>query len=243
MRSDYEPPSVVPASAPATPAPGSVRPVPVTHTNGIADAALVQQQQEGPEPGAWYVWQCTGEGWADAFYRPPIWIPDGEEPGQDALPSPAELAALARDQLRLPSPEVRLSPADEQLVHLPTWLWLTPPSWGEQSASASVPGISVTAFARPRAVTWTTGDGATITCDGPGTPFPADGDPEAASPDCGHVYRTASVGEPGAEFAVTATVHWTISWSGGGDSGTFPELTTETTTSVRVVESHALNTG
>ncbi|ASO21595.1 hypothetical protein FHR81_003239 [Actinoalloteichus hoggarensis] len=199
--------------------------------------------QDSGEPGAWYVWQCSTEGYRDALYRPPVWIPDGDEPGADLLPSPEELAALARDQLRLPQPSIATSPTGDQLVHLPTWLWLEETGWGARSATASVPGVSVTATARPVSTTWSTGDGASVTCPGPGTPFPGGGDPEAPSPDCGHVYRSSSDHQPDQEFPLTATVRWKITWVGGGGAGTLPDLTTEATTTVRVAESQALNTG
>ncbi|WP_285469935.1 MULTISPECIES: hypothetical protein [Actinokineospora] len=39
---------------------------------------------------------------------------------------------------------------------------------------------------------------------------------------------------------MTATIHWSVSWAGAGTGGTFPELTTSTTTAFRVVEIQAL---
>ncbi len=85
------------------------------------------------------------------------------------------------------------------------------------------------------------GDGSTVACSGPGTPYQAATDPKASSPDCGHVYLRSSAREPGQAFAVSATVQWTVSWSGAGQSGTFPNLTTTSATTFRVAESHALN--
>ncbi|APU21312.1 hypothetical protein [Actinoalloteichus sp. GBA129-24] len=248
VRSDYQsPPGAIPASVFPSASPTLPAVVPAAHRSRAAVSSRAPDSavpvQDGEEPGAWYVWQCSTEGYRDALYRPPVWIPDGEEPGAELLPSPEELAALARDQLRLPQPSIATSPTGDQLVHLPTWLWLEETSWGARSATASVPGVSVTATARPVSTTWSTGDGASVTCTGPGTPFPADGDPEAPSPDCGHVYRSSSDHQPDREFPLTATVRWEITWSGGGAGGTFPDLTTEATTTVRVAESQALNTG
>ncbi len=199
---------------------------------------------QGPGPGgAWYVYQCSGQGQRDALYRAPVWIPDGQEPGAAPLPSPDELAEQARSQLRLPSPVIGSSPAGTQLVRLPTWLWLDRAMWRPQSATASVPGVSVTATATPTRVAWVMGDGSTVSCAGPGTPFPAQGDPQAASPDCGHTYQRSSAGAPGERFPAVATVSWRITWSGAGASGTFPDMTTSAAASFRVAEAQALGIG
>lgn len=162
---------------------------------------------------------------------------------QNGVPSPAEVARLARSQLRLPPPGIAASPAGDQLVNLPTWLWLDRGSWGDVSATASVPGVSVTAVARPTSVTWSMGDGNSVTCNGPGTAFPSGADPKSASPDCGYTYRTSSAGQRGEAFPVTATVHWTVTWSGAGQGGTFPNMTTTRSAAFRVAESQGIATG
>ncbi|MEU5001542.1 hypothetical protein [Streptomyces sp. NPDC021622] len=158
------------------------------------------------------------------------------------------MAQQAREQLRLPSPDISMSPAGEQLVKLPTWLWLARGSWEPVSATAAVPGVSVTAVARPAKVVWKLGDGSSVTCRGPGTPYDegvrkkGPEDPGRASPDCGHTYRSSSAGQPAGAYTVSATIHWTVTWAGAGDSGTFPGMTTTSTAQVRVAESQALNT-
>lgn len=228
------------------PSPGGMQPaafhVPPESGAATAVPAMYQPQQAQPPSGAWYEYKCEGPGLQDALYRPPVWIPDGES-GPASLPSPAELAAMARNQLRLPKPKINANPAGDQLVSLPTWLWLDAGSWSDISATASVPGVSVTAVARPTAVTWSMGDGGSATCDGPGTAFPAGGDPKSASPDCGHTYRTPSAGQPSDAFPVTATVNWTVTWSGAGQGGTFPNMTTSASTAMRVAESQGIATG
>jgi hypothetical protein len=237
--SDYQPPSQ--ATTPVsyeTPEGGAVTVMPAVHRTRIRDAAspLAAQQQAGPS-GQWYVFQCSGEGWADGLYRPPVWIPDGQQPG----PSPEQLAQQAYSQLQLPSPGIHASPAETQLVSLPTWLWLDRGQWQPQTATASVPGVSVTATAKPQTVTWSMGDGSTVTCPGPGTPFPAGSEPRAASPDCGHTYRQSSQAHPDDAYPVEATVTWTVTWSGPDGGGSLPDLTTTSTASFEVAESQALN--
>ena len=149
--------------------------------------------------------------------------------------TPAEVARLAHDQLDLPRPEIGASPAGDQLVNLPTWLYLTG-GWRTLWATASVPGISVTAWAEPTSVTWSMGDGTTVDCAGPGTRYTATADPGSESPHCGHTYRRALEAAP-----VTATIRWSVTWSGAGQAGTFSPMTTTNTTQFRVRESHALN--
>ncbi|GAB2790714.1 hypothetical protein GCM10027199_78430 [Amycolatopsis magusensis] len=157
--------------------------------------------------------------------------------------SPGEVARIARGQLRLPSPVIASSPAGTQLVRLPTWLWLDGASWRPYSSTASVPGVSVTVTATPAEAVWSMGDGTTLTCTGPGTSFHKGGDPQAASPDCGHIYHRPSAGAPDESFPVIATVHWTIMWSGADASGTLPDLTTSASTAFRVAEMQALGIG
>lgn len=192
-------------------------------------------QPEGP--GGWFRLLCSADG-KDTADRPPVWIPAG----QQAEPSmtPEQVAMKAKSRLRLPAPSIAVNPADEQLVHLPTWLWLRE-GWRTTSASASVPGITVTAVAEPATASWSTGDGTTVTCSGPGTPFTTGHDPRAVSPDCGHTYRRSSKAMPGEVYTATVTVAWNVRWSGAGQSGVFPGLTTTTSTSLRVAESQALN--
>lgn len=172
----------------------------------------------------------------------PRWVVVG--PGEDppvsaAVPDPAHLAARARDHLVLPEVRPGVSPSGTQLVGLPTWLWLDRSGWEPVSRTVSVPGVSVTARAVPESVVWSMGDHASVACQAPGTPFPAGTDPEARSPDCGHVYRAPS--EPDG-FTVSVTVRWSVSWSGAGESGVFEDLESTATIQMPVVEVPAVNT-
>lgn len=197
--------------------------------------------QETPkEPGGWFMLLCSPDG-KDPDSRGPIWV----HAGADAPPplTPEQVAQIARRQLRLPTPRIMANPAGDQLVNLPTWMWLDRSSWTDVSATASVPGVSVTATARPTSVIWSMGDGSSVTCAGAGSPFPAGGDPKSASPDCGHTYKSSSVGRPAEAFPVTATVQWTVTWSGAGQSGTFPNLSTNASAAFRVAESQGITTG
>lgn len=242
-RSDYQPPSDGTTFAgfePATEDTATVVAVVYAPRNATGSVRFAQQEED--QPGAWYDYVCTGEGIRDGLYRLPVFIPDSQAPrgGAPSL-SPADVAQLAYNQLRLPSPRIRTNPVDRHLVNLPSWLWLDRSGWEPVSATASVPGVSVTATATPESVVWRMGDGSTVACDGPGTPYPAGIDPEASSPDCGHTYRRSSLGEPNDQFRVLVTMTWTVHWSGTGRRGTFPGLTTTEETAVVVAESQAVN--
>ncbi len=101
----------------------------------------------------------------------------------------------------------------------------------------------MTAVARPTSVVWTMGDGSSVTCRGPGTPYGSRTIPKNPSPDCGHTYKVSSAGQPDSAFAVSATVHWTVTWAGAGQTGVFLDMMTTSTADFRVAESQALNNG
>lgn len=246
VRSDYQPPTGATQAAAFTgPVAGGTPSVQLVgfRRATTADGAELVDSSSG-QSAAWYVYQCSGPGFHDTVYRPPVWMANGPPAqGGPPPPSPAQLAQQAYNQLRLPSLRIEANPTGEQLVGLPTWLWLDHAGWDKVSATASVPGVSVTAVARPTSASWSMGDGASLTCAGPGTPFTAGDNPRATSPDCGYTYRSSSAGQPDQAYPVSATVHWTVTWSGAGQGGTFPDLTTTSAAAFEVAESQALNTG
>ncbi|MBE2997185.1 hypothetical protein IDM40_00500 [Nocardiopsis sp. HNM0947] len=130
------------------------------------------------------------------------------------------------------------SPDGPVLVHVPVWMWIDGDQWAQQSASASVPGGEVSVTAAPSSVSWQMGDGTTVDCEGPGTPFDASThDPEESSPDCGHTYTSTG------QVQVSAQVRWETSWeSDDGEGGSLRSLTTETSQQVEVIESSGVVT-
>ncbi|MFG1952482.1 hypothetical protein [Micromonospora sp. NPDC048830] len=191
---------------------------------------------KGPD-GGWYAWTCEGGGLGSQ--GTPVWL--DQAPGVD----PAALAQTARSRLRLPSPGIRTNPdkAPFLLVRVPVWLWVDPVTWGARSATASVPGVAVTATATPTKVRWSFGDGtADLTCVGPGKPWTPGADPRVASA-CGHTYTRSSAAARDQVFALRATVTWSVTWSGPGGGGTLAPLTTTSTVAVRVGQSQAVVEG
>ncbi len=156
--------------------------------------------------------------------------------------TPAQLAQRAVDQMKLTGPEIHMSiPTDKfATVGVPVWLWtdVTATTWGPNSATASVPGLSVTATAHVRQIVWDTGDGRTETCRNPGTPYYTGG---VVSPSCQHVYQRSSADQPDQAYPVRATATWDVTWTGGGTSGSLT-VTRVSTGSVRVGEVQVLVT-
>jgi hypothetical protein len=177
---------------------------------------------QGHDPAEGAVYQC---------YQPQtgvlVWVWYANPPPNSGVgPTPGEVAQLAIDQMRLRAPQIGIVPEPGPdrvgLVGMPVWLWVADPgpeTIGPKTATASAGGITVTATAELFEITWDLGDGTTITCDGPGTPYkPSYGDED--SPDCGHRYERTSADEPDQKYTVTATSDWVVTWTGAGQSGT-----------------------
>lgn len=196
------------------------------------------------ERGSWYLKTCSDGANPPTSTTTVVWLPT-PPPAAATLPTPAELAAQARKNLLLPKPVIASNPGigRPQMVGIPMWAWLQSSVWSPVSASASVPGESVTATATPVSVAWDFGDGTSATCLGPGTPFEPGDNPSAPSPDCGHTYRTASGDAPGAALQLSATVTWRVSWAGAGQAGVLNGLATTSSVAVTVQQSQAIVTG
>jgi hypothetical protein len=180
-------------------------------------------------PGQWYLGSCGNPAvnfWPVVKFRVLA-----------AGPAVQLLAQQAVQALRMPAPLIRLNPAPPtgQLVNVPMWMWVDASTWGTRSATATAGGVSVTAAAMSTSVAWSTGDGATLVCPGPGQAWTPGEDPAARS-FCSHSYTV-----PGA-YTVRATVTWDVSWTGGGQSGTVPALSTTASIPAAVRQAAALNT-
>jgi hypothetical protein len=97
--------------------------------------------------------------------------------------------------------------------------------------------VTATATASPLKVVWNMGDGDTVTCDGPGTPYDA-ADPNATTT-CSYTWLAAGTDE------VTATIYWSVTWTavgaaGGGNLGLQAGPTAQVP--VTVTQSQAINT-
>ena len=140
-------------------------------------------------------------------------------------PSPQDLAEQAYRELVVSEPSIGVGPNRTKLaVNLWTWLWVDDP--GPQTITVAAGGISVTVTATLSSVTWSLGEPAatggpyadgppvTLTCQGTGTPPPANYDWKAEPP-CGHMYTWRSTKERTngtGTWPITATSNWTVTW-------------------------------
>lgn len=107
------------------------------------------------------------------------------------------------------------------------WLWTDP--WEPQVEVVTIRGYSIQATATPTQVTWSMGDGGSVTCGSAGTTYTKSyGFTE--SPDCGYMYEKTSGNQPGQAFTVTADMLWDVTWVGAASGST----TTNTTESADV---------
>jgi len=116
-------------------------------------------------------------------------------------------------------------PPSVRLVGVQNWMWVNNPEiFSTVSDSAAIGAWVITVSGRVESVDWDMGDGQVIRCAGPGTPY-EDKYGLRPSPDCGHVYSVQG------DYTVTATAHWVLHWSSGGESGT---VTTDRTASIPI---------
>jgi hypothetical protein len=209
----------------------------------VSATEAAQLDQVSPhlnQSGGWFFRPCqAGSG--------PVWLPIG--PTRSVQHPVIDLAVLAQQAYRiLPIPSPRLAtnpPASRlQLVHVPTWLWVDQTTWGTRTATVSVPGESVTATAIPTNVTWSMGDGRTVVCDGPSTPYDPHLSPTAQYSACTYTYERGSAGMSGDRYKVSATVTWLVSWTATGiasSGGQLPPLQRTSLITLAVGEAEALN--
>ncbi len=195
------------------------------------------EEQPGDGPGRWYQRVCELDGWLVQVITI-VWLPD---PVIDA----EALAQQALDRTLIPGPEIRLNPPEgrDQVVNVPTWMWIDPAAWAPVSATASAGGVTVTATATPTTVTWDMGNGDVVVCAGPGTPYDPTVAPDDQRSECTYTYRRSSAGRAGGAFTMSVTTTWGVTWTvsgapGGGSLGTAQRTTTS---AVRVAEIQAVN--
>ncbi len=148
-------------------------------------------------------------------------------------PDPAVLAQQAIGQLTIPNPTIGVGPDPAKVaVNLWTWLWIDNP--GTLATTVTAGGVSVTATATLKSVTWNLGEPTTkgdtfsagtpaaITCEGAGT-APTPTDDWKSEPPCGYRYRWRSTKERtggAGKWPITATSNWDVVWqSNTGVSG------------------------
>jgi hypothetical protein len=133
---------------------------------------------------------------------------------------PYALAVQARNQLVLPAPTLHTAPPPGKLiVQWQTWLWMDGGAWQPLSATASAGFVSATVMARPVRVRWDMGDGNSVVCDGPGTPWNPAVPASGQQPSCSYVYHRSSAGRPNDSYVIRASIDWSTAWSAAGAPG------------------------
>lgn len=200
-----------------------------------------------PKDGWWEYWLDCPQ---------PDWTPGSDHIGITTIllqhppfgqPDPTKLAMQAEAQLVLRAPKITMAPTNNGsgLVGMPVWLAIASDSnqyWGQQTTPPiTVPGLSLTATAKAKSVTWDMGDGHTVPCLSPGTAYSAS-DGMTSSPDCPYTYTQPSGSKPGGVYTVTASTTWEVTWSAStGQSGTLPDQTLTSTTTIKIGELQAVN--
>ena len=191
-----------------------------------------------------YATLCPGDGggWAPiALIDPASGAVTGTVSGSGPAVDAATLAEFAMTELALPTPAVRMNPDGEQVVQLPSWLWIDAGQWRPRQATAAAGPVTSTVTADPVRVVWDMGTGDQVACDGPGRPYRERFAETPEATDCTYTYERSSAGEPDAAFDVTATIEWAVSWAGSdGTGGDLGVVTSSSTSSVRVAELQAL---
>jgi hypothetical protein len=189
------------------------------------DGGAAPPPGQNPEDGEWRIcyFPPPGSSWE------PIWVRTGEVAIDPAVLANRAIASMDLDPIQIGIvPES--GPNRVGLVGLPVWMWVDSPTgdtFGPITASASEGSVSVSATASVSSIVWDMGDGTKVNCTGKGTPY-ADHYGKQDSPTCGHRYAKMSTDQPDGAYQVTATSHWVVEWTGGGQSGTIEfDLTTD----------------
>jgi hypothetical protein len=177
-----------------------------------------------------------------------LFVPD-PPPGAPAAPppppppDPAVLAQQAYTELTVPKPEAQRSPPETNsdpdngglpytYVGLQTWVWAT--NWQPLQRTVDLRGVSATVTATPTALVFDPGNrDAPVTCPGPGRPWTeADGNKSPTGGGCAYMYRAVT---PDGPLTASTGITWSVAWtSNTGAGGTFPALSTATTSSFLV---------
>ncbi len=189
-----------------------------------------------PRAGRLYLLTCVTASGALAVGRLVVFDPGDPFSGVAAVERALD---EARRRLELPPPRPALNPPRDQLVGVPTWLWLTDP-WLPASASAAIGAVASTVTATPVKATWSMGDGTSVTC-GPGLSYDLGRLPSEQSSDCTHVYVRDSSGLPGDAYSVSVRIDYDVGWTATtGAGGVLDALSTQVDLPVVVRQAQAV---
>lgn len=168
--------------------------------------------------------------------------------GQGIVPEggsvdPRQLAEDARRSVQIDPPPIETSPdaSRETYAQVTTWLWVDNGWWQSYSATATAGRVSATVTAAPTVAVWSTGDGGTERCAGPGVEWRRGLDDDDTY--CSHVYTRSSDAEPDGAYSLEATVSFDVTWTSNiGVSGSLEGVSRSSSRSIRVGEIQAVET-
>ncbi len=195
--------------------------------------------------GAWNgsAYDCFTDIYSHAGFKNVVWD------GGQFVDARSAWEVLQRLDFSETKPQIATTPltGSTAFIGIPVWLWLTnPASYSNRDQGASSEGINFALQHRFQRVVWTMGNGNSITCYNPGTPYTSSPSIKM-SPDCGYTYprRSASTTTSGT-FPVSATTYWDVYWqasTGENDGGRPIQLSaTSDVRSLAVKELQARNT-
>jgi hypothetical protein len=206
---------------------------------GPITATPVVPQPANAAPGMVYKHISCG-----GFYLHDEWV--AESGSAAAGTSPADVVK----QITFPQPHIHLNPdaSRDQLVGLPTWMWVDPTDIGTVGDGAvaqnAVASQTVIASLTATDVEWDMGDGTTVTCTG----ADATTDPRpSGKSNCTHTYARSSAprsDHQGDTYMVTATTTWSGSYTVDGQpGGVLGPITITSRAPVHVAEAQSINNG
>jgi hypothetical protein len=174
-----------------------------------------------------------------------------EGPAAAALPTPAQLAQQAYQQMQMPVPVPRHSPdvklpdgRSATLVGEHTWIWTDRSAWAAQTKRVSAGPVWAEVTAVPIRLSFESGIAPRVVCTGPGTPYDRKYGLHAPSPDCGNVFTRSSYGRPGDQITAQYAITWRVSWIGNTGtapaSGSLPNMVSRADEALAVAEAQAL---
>ena len=153
-------------------------------------------------------------------------IPD-PTPTTPPSPPPAvpAVASQALGNAGLVNPTIVLNPVGPQVTNFQSWLAISPADWHPVTATADDGGVDVTVIASPTAVDWNLGNGASLSCAGPGVLYDPSKPDNEQSTYCSYTWPPP-YDQPGGTYNVTATIEYQVTTNVTGAANTTPNLGT-----------------